>query len=66
VSDRLSKDEYGTLIVAFDPDESQTQRPYVIMALVGFITGLLAILLAVTVNEFPRLLVSQNEQPFTL
>jgi cyanate permease len=56
VSDRLSKDEYGTLIVAFDPDESQTQRPYFIMALAGFITALLGILLAVTVDEFPRFL----------
>jgi len=56
VSDRLSKDEYGALIVAFDPDESQTQRPYVIMALAGFITALLGILLAITVDEFPRLL----------
>ncbi len=56
VSDRLSKDEYGTLIVAFDPDESRTQHPYFVMTLAGFVTAILGAILAVTIDELPRFL----------
>jgi hypothetical protein len=54
LNDRLSKDEYGTLVLAFDPDESMTQRPYRIMTSVGFLTALYGVLLAVTLEEFSR------------
>jgi len=54
LSDRLSKDEYGTLIIAFDPDESKTQHPYIVMSITGLITATFSIVLAVTGDELPR------------
>jgi hypothetical protein len=54
VSDRLSKDEYGTLILAIDPRESRVQRPYLIVTYVGLGTAALGVFLAVTLGEFPR------------
>lgn len=53
ISDRLSKDEYGAVIAAFDPTEKQTQRPYFVMSLVGLFTALTGILLAVSSRELP-------------
>jgi hypothetical protein len=54
ISDRLAKDEYGTVIVAFDPDESMTQRPYFLVTIAGFSTALYGIFLATTLGEFSR------------
>lgn len=54
IDDRLAKDEYGELIDAIDPDQSRLQRPYLIMAYAGLTTSILGIILAVTLNEFPR------------
>jgi hypothetical protein len=54
VSDRLAKDEYGTVIVAFDPDESETQRPYFIMSLTGLVTAAFGIFMAIVAGELSR------------
>jgi uncharacterized membrane protein len=54
VSDRLSRDEYGELILAIDPYESRVQRPYQMVAYAGLGTSGLGILVVVTLGEFPR------------
>jgi hypothetical protein len=54
VSDRLSKDEYGELILAIDPHEARVQAPYQIVTYAGLVTAVFGIFLAVTQDEFPR------------
>lgn len=54
ISDRLAKDEFGAMMAAIDPDESVTQRPYVIMALAGLVCAAVGLTLAVTSSELTR------------
>lgn len=54
--DKLSRDEYGEIIVAIDPDMSRVQWPYRVVTYAGLATAMLGVLLLVTLNEFPRAL----------
>ena len=53
ISDRIKDSDYGQLIRVIDNSESNFSRPYIIVAVTGYLTSLYAVVLALVQKALP-------------